>query len=950
MSVRPLREYQTDCLTSIETARAEGLWRVLVQAATGVGKTQIFASIPTRLRSWLSTFPANDRRVLVIAHREELIDQAVHRFQQLNPGMMVSAEQGDRVASQYADVIVASIQTLTALRCRRLLRLLKHGTFRLVIYDECHHASSPTARTALVKLGFLPPSTGSDVESLDEAPSYDDIHVMEDSLAAWDANASKDRLLVGFTATPNRSDGVGLGAVFQDICFSYPIRKAVTDGWLVPPVPFVIETDTSLEDVKTTAGDFNQKQLAAAVNQEARNQLAVKGWQQYGEQRSTLCFTVDVAHAHALAEMFVTVGVRAVALSGLTPKEDRRVMLRQYTEGQVDLIANCFDRETEILSRDKGWIGPSSVAVGDIVAGVVPQTGEFRWIPVTQIVARDSSERFVSIRNQTLNLRMTEGHRVLWRTRGVESWRITEAKELPTKGGPYEFRVSTWGSHLGVGLPYWDLEFLGLFATDGSLNRKRASIEIAQSARSPMCAEIERILTACRFDWRWSNRIGRTPAGELRPYRIYRIPKGNIGGALKRRGWGRLEGWLDKSLSPRLAECRIDEFDALVNGLWIGDGLKTHRRLRPKSGIEICTADPALADSVQAWAVVRGWACSLSWHDNGPLATKPIGYLRLRKRQTVCTNNRSVKTSGGNPSRFEPLSVEPVWCVSNELGTVIARRHGRVMVTGQCMVLTEGTDLPRTGCILHAKPTKSATLYEQMTGRGLRLFGGKDKCIVIDVVDVAKRHSLQVAPSLYGLPPGLIGKGETLDVMADNWDDLLEKHPGLTDLLTTRLSIDQLRVKASTFDIWSIPDLGAFGQHVSMNWIKTAEDVYHLQYPWQDGKETIQISRDLLGKWEIVCTIQPPDHAPKRQRTIAHGILDAAAASAMAESFLEQERRNVMKLKDKAAPWRTGGASDKQLATLRKFKVPHNPTTITKGQASDLLDLAFSRMKARGGR
>jgi hypothetical protein len=275
---------------------------------------------------------------------------------------------------------------------------------------------------------------------------------------------------------------------------------------------------------------------------------------------------------------------------------------------------------------------------------------------------------------------------------------------------------------------------------------------------------------------------------------------------------------------------------------------------------------------------------------------------------------------------------------------------GEIHVLCNAMLFTEGTDLPLTSCILHAKPTKSSTLYIQMSGRGLRLYGGKENCLLIDVVDVARRHALQVAPSLYGLPSGLLGKGETLEELSDEWAELKEKYPQLEDALSQRLTIEQLRIKAQTFDIWSIPDLGAFGQVVSLRWMKTGDDVFQLQYPWQDGKETIQVSRDLLGKWEIVCTIQPPDHGPKRQRTLAHGIIDQAAAANMAESFIEQERRNVVKLKDKSAPWREVLASDKQLATLKKFKVPHNPKTITKGAASDLLDLAFARMKARGAR
>lgn len=588
---------------------AEGLKagrnRLLIQMATGLGKTRVLAGLPTwpPVASWLAQFNANERRVLVVAHRDELLRQAQGALQAANPGATVMIEQGENVASPYADIVVASIQTLSAMKFRRLDRLLARMTFRIVVIDEAHHSPSQTYRNTLARMGFLPPAAQTVGEET-EAATWADVVEMEEALKGWDAVCPKDRLLLGVTATPDRTDAIGLSCIFQDLIYQYGIKPAVRDGWLVPPVPFMIETDTSLDAVKTTAGDFNQKQLAGAVNTPARNQLAVKGWQEYAHQRPTLAFTVDVQHAHDLADTFIAAGVKAKAVSGETPQEERREALQQYTRGDLDVLCNA-------------------------------------------------------------------------------------------------------------------------------------------------------------------------------------------------------------------------------------------------------------------------------------------------------------------------------------------------------MLFTEGTDLPRTSCILHAKPTKSATLYIQMCGRGLRLFEGKSDCILIDVVDIARKHSLQVAPSLYGLPSGLLGKGETLDQMADAWDELHDQYPSLDDLLGQRLTLAQLRVKALTFDIWSIPDLGAFGAGAKLDWMKVGESIYQLNYPWQEGKETIQVSPDLLGKWEIVCTLQPPDHAPKRQRTIAHGILDVESARMMAESYIEQDRRNVLKLKDKSAAWRGDPPTPKQLATLAKFKVPHNPT-ITKGQASALLDLAFSRMKGRG--
>lgn len=606
-----LRPYQTASLEAIVAARIDGKNRLLVKKPTGTGKTVTFAAMLQwpGLKSWLETFPKNERKMLVIAHREELLTQARAKICAANPGLIVDIEQGDSRASRYSDVVIASIQTLQAMKFRRLERLMLHHKFRIVIVDEAHHAAAPSYRTALVHLGFLPPADASESTEI-EAADFDDVLEMEKALKHWDARAPKDRLLVGVTATPNRSDAIGLGCVFQTIAYSYDLKQAIKDGWLVPPKPWVIESKVNLDNVRITAGEFNQKDLAEAVNLEVRNKLAVAGWREHADGLSTIAFTVDVAHAHALAEEFRAAGVPAEALSGETPKDDRRNMLKRFTEGTLEVICNC-------------------------------------------------------------------------------------------------------------------------------------------------------------------------------------------------------------------------------------------------------------------------------------------------------------------------------------------------------MVLTEGTDLPRTSCILHAKPTKSATLYEQMTGRGLRLYPGKSECVVIDVVDIARRHSLQTTAVLYGLPPGLRGNGKTLEQLERELEEFQAKYPAFdleAALKGAGLTLEQLQAQASTFDIWTVPELGALGMGRALNWIRTAADIFRLQYPWGDGTETLQVSPDLLGKWEISCTLRAGSLEKgytSRQRTIATGIEQADGAAAIAEAFVLQERRSVMKLKDKDAPWRTRPASPKQLQLLARLKVPHNPKVLTMGGASDLIDLAQARRAKR---
>jgi hypothetical protein len=282
-----------------------------------------------------------------------------------------------------------------------------------------------------------------------------------------------------------------------------------------------------------------------------------------------------------------------------------------------------------------------------------------------------------------------------------------------------------------------------------------------------------------------------------------------------------------------------------------------------------------------------------------------------------------------------------------------AYQRGGVQVITNCMVLTEGTDLPRTGCILHAKPTKSATLYEQMTGRGLRTYPGKSDCIVLDLVDIARKHSLQTARRCStgcrrecSSRAGSRASREELEALREvPRGDRSDVPDG------RRFTLEELRDRASTFDVWAIPDRsGRSASGRCSTGSRSGRTIYRLQYPWSDGSETLEVSPNLIGKWQVVCTLRPhgtkeqPRPAP-RQRTIVDGLDEPLRARQTAEAFVCQQRPSVAKMKQPDAPWRQAKASEKQLALLAKWRIPHDPKTVTRGRASDLLDLASSRRR-----
>jgi hypothetical protein len=150
------------------------------------------------------------------------------------------------------------------------------------------------------------------------------------------------RLVVGFTATPKRGDGAGLDAVFQEIVFSRSLPEMIQAGFLSPVAGYRIETETDLTGVKTRMGDFVASQLSEAVNVEARNKIIVEIYHSHLEGKPTLCFCVDVAHAHHLADAFNRSGIRAASVSGDMDRSLRARLLDDFGSGKIQVLANCM--------------------------------------------------------------------------------------------------------------------------------------------------------------------------------------------------------------------------------------------------------------------------------------------------------------------------------------------------------------------------------------------------------------------------------------------------------------------------------------------------------------------------------------------------------------------------------------------------------------------------------
>jgi superfamily II DNA or RNA helicase len=242
------------------------------------------------------------KRVLVIAHREELIEQAASKLLAVDPMLRVGIVKAQRDDHQDADVIVASVQTLAVARRREAIR-----DIGLIIVDECHHAAASTYMEVLRHFG------------------------------AWDGVP-----VAGFTATMTRTDG-GLAEVWQDVVFRLDILDMISDGYLCDVRGKAITVDTlDLNAVKTRGGDLIDGQLGKALEDSGALDAIAKAYLDHAADRAGVVFTPTVATAQAAAESLRAVGITAAPVWGDMGRDERRATLARYTAGEVQVLTNCM--------------------------------------------------------------------------------------------------------------------------------------------------------------------------------------------------------------------------------------------------------------------------------------------------------------------------------------------------------------------------------------------------------------------------------------------------------------------------------------------------------------------------------------------------------------------------------------------------------------------------------
>ena len=282
-----LRPYQEAAVSSLRQAYTAGASAPLLCAATGAGKTVMFSAVAHGAHG-------KGNRVLILAHRAELIRQASNKLRDAGVPHGIIAPGYPETSDL---VQVGSVQTVA----RRLDRLQK---FNLIVVDEAHH-SIAGQYLAIIK-------------------------------------AQPQAKLLGVTATPERLDGRGLGrqcgGVFDQLVMGPQVAELVAAGYLTPTRVWAPARGPDLSEVRTVAGDYDAKQLADAMDRPSVTGDAVLQYGKHAPGLPCIVFCVSVRHAQDVAEAFRAAGWRAVAAHGEMRTTERDAALGGLATGSVQVV------------------------------------------------------------------------------------------------------------------------------------------------------------------------------------------------------------------------------------------------------------------------------------------------------------------------------------------------------------------------------------------------------------------------------------------------------------------------------------------------------------------------------------------------------------------------------------------------------------------------------------
>lgn len=307
MTTLKLRPYQVESQEAIWAAWDRGVRRPALVLPTGMGKTVIFASLAD---DFIKRRP-DAGPVLILVHRDELIQQAKAKIHALAPRLRVGIVKAAK-NEIFADVIIASVQTLA----REKRRMMLPRRIGLVIVDEAHHAAAASYKAVLEHAGCFNPLGPAEIPGA---------------------------VALGVTATMSRNDRLGLGDVWEEVVYKKDIQYGILNGFLTDVRgKTVMVDDLDLGSVARTRGDYAESALGDALTDSGAGVVAAEKYKELAGDRQGVAFWPTVATAYGMAEDFLAAGIPTEVITGKTPHEERELIYKRVRAGETQVLSNCM--------------------------------------------------------------------------------------------------------------------------------------------------------------------------------------------------------------------------------------------------------------------------------------------------------------------------------------------------------------------------------------------------------------------------------------------------------------------------------------------------------------------------------------------------------------------------------------------------------------------------------
>lgn len=295
-----LRPYQQEAKDAIFEQWDNGVKKTLLVLPTGCGKTVVFAKVT-------EDCVRQGNRVLILAHRGELLDQAADKLMKTT-GLGCALEKAENTClGSWFRVVVGSVQSL--MRQKRLDQF-PEDFFDTIIIDEAHHCISDSYQKVLQHF--------------------------------------PDAQILGVTATPDRGDMQNLGQFFESLAYEYTLPKAIKEGYLTPIKALTIPLKIDMSSVSIQAGDFKVGDIGTALDPYLEG--IAEEMKKYCSDKKTVVFLPLVKTSQKFRDLLNEHGFQAAEVNGTS--QDRAEILADFEDGKYNVLCNS-------MLLTEGWDCPS---------------------------------------------------------------------------------------------------------------------------------------------------------------------------------------------------------------------------------------------------------------------------------------------------------------------------------------------------------------------------------------------------------------------------------------------------------------------------------------------------------------------------------------------------------------------------------------------------------------